>query len=285
MRKSTFLVFGDPRSAVSCSPSFVVRAEFDGSYPGWRDTARALVHADVSPERIEWIAGSGGQESLLASAPPVAVDDAQPQRALFVPREFLRLAETVSCFRDDARWSLLYRVLWRLTHGEPSLLEIVVDRDIHRMQRMASAIKRDQHKMKAFVRFRRVGDEDEAAARYIAWFCPAHLILDRVAPFFSHRFASMCWSILTPDGSIHWNREELAFGPAFDRASAPASDELEELWRTYYASVFNPARLKLRAMRSEMPKKYWSNLPEARLIADMIADAPRRVKQMGVDET
>ena len=153
------------------------------------------------------------------------------------------------------------------------------------MQRMASAVRRDEHKMKAFVRFKRVGDENEENARYIAWFTPAHFILERVAPFFSHRFTSMCWSILTPDGSIHWNREELAFGPAVDRSSAPATDELETLWRTYYASVFNPARLKTSAMRSEMPKKYWSGLPESRLIPDLIADAPRRVREMKVSDS
>ena len=163
-------------------------------------------------------------------------------------------------------------------------MNLVVDRDVHRMQRMASAVQRDAHKMTAFVRFRRIG-EDEESARYIAWFTPAHLILQRVAPFFAHRFASMYWSILTPDGSIHWNREQLAFGPALDRSSAPATDELEALWRTYYASVFNPARLKQSAMRSEMPKKYWSGLPEARLIPDLVADAPKRVREMRVSES
>ncbi|MGO7668145.1 DUF4130 domain-containing protein, partial [Rhizobium ruizarguesonis] len=30
----------------------------------------------------------------------------------------------------------------------------------------------------------------------------------------------------------------------------------DDLWRTYYASIFNPARLKLKAMQAEMPKKY-----------------------------
>jgi probable DNA metabolism protein len=257
----------------------MIGARFDDSFNGWRQVARSLVTNGVQPEEVEWIAGTT-QESLFAAEAASA-----KQRASFsVPSDFVRLAESVACFRDPARWPLLYRVLWRLTHGERSLLSIVVDKDVHRMQRMASAVRRDEHKMKAFVRFKRVGDEKEENARYIAWFTPAHLILERVAPFFSHRFASMCWSILTPDGSIHWNREQLAFGPAVDRSSAPATDELETLWRTYYSSVFNPARLKLSAMRSEMPKKYWSGLPEARLIPDLVANAPRRVREMRVSE-
>jgi probable DNA metabolism protein len=255
----------------------LIRAEFDGSFAEWRVIARALVLEGRAPHEVEW-ATDGAQQSLLAT--PMARTEKDPAASFSVPADFLRLAECVACYRDPGRWSLLYRVLWRLTHGEKSLLKVVVDPDISRLQRMASAIRRDEHKMKAFVRFRRVGEEDETSARYIAWFAPAHLIVERVAPFFANRFASMMWSILTPDGSVHWNREEIAFGPALDRTSAPAADELETLWRTYYSSVFNPARLKLRAMRSEMPKKYWAGLPEASLIPELVAEAPRRVREM-----
>jgi DNA polymerase len=47
-------------------------------------------------------------------------------------------------------------VLWRLTHGEPKLLEIIVDPDVHELSRMDKAVRHDVHKMRAFVRFRRV---------------------------------------------------------------------------------------------------------------------------------
>ena len=52
-------------------------------------------------------------------------------------------------------------------------------------------------------------------------------------------------------------------------------DRLEETWRRYYASIFNPARLKVKAMQKEMPKKYWRNLPEASLIKPLIEGAER----------
>src|SRR5690606_20643986 len=52
------------------------------------------------------------------------------------------------------------------------------------------------------------------------------------------------------------------------------------LWGTYFANIFNPARIKLDAMKSEMPKKYWANLPETRLIPAMLADAEARVERM-----
>jgi len=45
-------------------------------------------------------------------------------------------------------------------------------------------------------------------------------------------------------------------------------------------SIFNPARLKIKAMQSEMPKKYWKNLPAARLIEELIAQSQTRTLEM-----
>jgi uncharacterized protein YecE (DUF72 family) len=146
---------------------------------------------------------------------------------------------------------------------------------------MARAVKRAAHKMKAFVRFRAVSDAGTTDGRiYVAWFEPAHLVVEATAPFFARRFRSMRWSILTPDGCAHWDTVRLRFTPGVSRSSAPTADELEELWRAYYAGSFNPARLNSEAMRSEMPKRYWRNLPEARLIAELSRDAPRRTAEM-----
>jgi DNA polymerase len=131
--------------------------------------------------------------------------------------------------------------------------------------------------MKAFVRFREIPGTPDA---FVAWFEPQHYIVDRVAPFFARRFAGMRWAILTPYRSAHWDGEVLAFGPGGLRADAPDDDAQEELWRTYYANIFNPARINPRMMRQEMPQKYWKLLPEAQLLPDLIRDAGQRVRDM-----
>jgi len=105
-------------------------------------------------------------------------------------------------------------------------------------------------------------------------------VLEITAPFFVRRFTPMRWSILTPDGTAGWDTERLTFGPPATRDMAPDADEMEEFWRTYYASSFNPARLKTRAMRSEMPKRYWKNLPEAALIPELVAQSTVRTEAM-----
>src|SRR5690606_18561239 len=74
--------------------------------------------------------------------------------------------------------------------------------------------------------------------------------------------------------------ETLAEGPPAQRVDAPKCDPAEELWRKYYASIFNPARLKVGAMLKEMPRKYWKNMPEAALIPNLVAGAQARESAM-----
>lgn len=237
-------------------------------FASWRQEARRLLCARIAPEDVHWN-GSLFAETIFA-----------PQSARFtIPQEFLSLARSVSLHRDERRWRLLYRVLWRLTHGERNLLRIEVDDNILELRLMAKAVQRDMHKMKAFVRFRRIESENDET--FVAWYVPDHHIVEAIAPWFAERFGSMRWSILTPDRSAHWDMHELRFGSGVARSDAPEGDDvLEDLWRDYYAAIFNPARVNPKAMTAEMPVRHWATLPEARLIPGLIASAGPRVTEM-----
>lgn len=236
-------------------------------FDGWRTAARRLALNAVPPDQVSWEIGASIPADTLPPIPPGA--------GLKVPREFVERCELVFCHGDPRRFEFLYRMLVRLRH-EPDLLRIASDQDIRRFEEMEKAVRRDIHKMRAFVRFRQIQLED----RYVAWFEPSHFIVERNASFFVRRFAGMRWTILTPYASADWDGERLTFGPGASRSDAPRDDALEELWRTYYCNIFNPARLKPKAMQAEMPKKYWRNLPEAPLIPGMIAGADAASREM-----
>lgn len=252
-----------------------MRVEVGPDLASFRRAARGLLVRGVPPERVLFAEERMEQGSLLA---PESLPDTAPVPGLAVPPAFLELAESVACHRSPERWGLLYRVLWRLTHGERKLLEVESDVDVYRLRSLEKAIRRDSHKMKAFVRFRRA--EREGQEHFIAWHRPDQLIVPLVAPFFARRFPAMRWSILTPDASVHWDLERLSFGEGVPRSEAPEGDVLEELWSTYYASTFNPARLNVKAMRAEMPRKHWATLPEAQLIPELVKRAPARTASM-----
>jgi DNA polymerase len=248
----------------------VVTLARETDWEGWRKAARALRQGGVAPDKVAWRVGEG---DLFAEAEPVPAASAP----FTVPPAFIDVAKAVICHRAEDRFALLYRILWRLK-DEPALMGLRTDADIARALDMEKAVRRASHKMKAFVRFRLVRDVEPET--YVAWFEPPHRVLERTADFFVRRFANVRFSILTPDISCHWDGETLAFEAGATRAEAPADDDLEDFWRTYYASIFNPARLKVRAMTSEMPKQYWRNLPEAALIPGLIEDAERRMTTM-----
>lgn len=237
---------------------------------GFRRAIRRLAAEELAPQHVVFAIddtpGLFGQEAA-GDAPPVSL-----------PRGVARLVEHVVCHRDPERYALLHRLVWRVLNGERDLLEVASDPLVHRIDLMARAVRRDLHKMHAFVRFRRMMAED--LERFAAWFEPEHFILEAAAPFFLDRFRSMDWTILTPIGSMRWDRKTLFFGPPARREDAPAGDSFEEGWRGYYESVFNPARVNPAAMRAEMPKKYWRNMPETAAIPGLIQTASRRVERM-----
>ncbi|MBA3962710.1 MAG: UdgX family uracil-DNA binding protein [Chthoniobacterales bacterium] len=248
------------------------------TFARWQVAARRALQSEISPEQIAWEEIGQDAPALSLFEEAESPNESQPAPKFPVPKRFLALAKLVALHREASRWPLLYRLLWRLTHGETHLLEIVVDPDVAQATDFEKSVRHDIHKMRAFVRFREV--EHAGEKWFVAWFEPAHHIVEQNAPFFADRFASMRWSILTPDRCAHWDGNNLSFTAGVPRSEAPGADRMEELWRTYYANIFNPARVKVRAMQAEMPKKYWRNLPEATLIPSLLHDAPRRVETM-----
>jgi probable DNA metabolism protein len=235
---------------------------------GFRAALRRLVADGVTPQDVTWNSTPAlFEDAPLAEAAPVAL-----------PRPVTEIIRLVVCHSDPERYALLYQLVWRIIQGERHLPDIAGDPLVHRLQRMEKSVRRDLHKMHAFVRFRRVQTPD--GDHFVAWFEPEHSILEETAPFFIERFMSMRWSILTPMGALHWDRDRLLIGPPARRKDAPLSDSFEAGWRSYYESTFNPARLNPAVMRGHMAKKYWKNMPEAAAIPQLIRSAPSRVRQM-----
>ena len=246
------------------------------SFEAWRAAARQHLAAGHAPASLRWVGRDDPQLTFFGAAPdstPPARGGPSPR----VPPAFVSQARLAACARAPERWDVLYRVLWRLTHGEPDLLDVTVDEDVWRLTRLAQAVRRDVHKMHAFVRFREVSTP---ARRYVAWYEPDHLIVEMTAPWFARRFGDEPWSILTPDRCAHWDGQALRFTEGLPAAPVAGDDPVEARWLAYYQSIFNPARVNVRAMMAEMPIKRWKNLPEASVIRESLATATPRVDAM-----
>lgn len=266
---------------------------------GFRQAARALLQAGVGPDEVGWQVSHGPQAvapaaDLFADEPrsPAAVVEAladapearAPGGAPRVPPWFPELLAAAGLHAAPDRFDRLWRLLARLGR-EPGLRGDPLDPERAWLEGLARQVRREQHKMHAFVRFRplETAVDGEPALRqtlHVAWFEPEHHITEAVAPFFVRRFAAMRWALLTPRCSVRWDGRQWQLGPGAERGQAPAADAGEALWLAYYRATFNPARLNLPQLCREMPVRYWPQLPEAALIRELADGAAERQGRM-----
>lgn len=243
-----------------------------GTATAWRAHARGLLLDATPPETITWSLGEA--TDLFADTPHTAPKPGQ----LTVPKAFLSLAETVLWHSDPERFARLYALLWRL-RDTPRLMGDRGDKALAKLWEMEKSVRRDRHKMRAFLRFREIGDPSAPRRRFAAWFEPQHRITEPNAEFFARRFGDMDWIIATPTATACFEDGAVTISQGQDKPKLPP-DGAEDLWTTYFRNIFNPARLKVKAMTAEMPKKYWKNMPEAAAIPELIAGAEARVATM-----
>jgi probable DNA metabolism protein len=251
------------------------------NFKEFRIKARDFIGHDIKPRDIFW-RDQGTSDHLFSLEDQLMTEIPQNKiNALNVPKDFITLGQTVECHRSDKQWAHLYNLLYKIRLHGSNVLKISVDDDVYALQIMAKQIKRDIHKMHAFVRFRKhINSAGEEV--FVAWHEPDHRILKKATAFFMRRFGNMNWVIATPDGVAFWDKKKLVFQetPTKREEFALNSDDFELYWLTYYERIFNPARVKTKAMKIEMPTRYWKNLPEAKIIPRMLAQASDRVDKM-----
>lgn len=268
------------------NPLHTPRIAHAAGFGEWREQARQLLRDAIPPARVTWRDGRDLHDDLFAT--PAATGERLPptdsdSRPIRIRRDQLELLQNAARYRTDdhgsERWPLLYQVLWRVTHGDAAATH-PADADGRQLHQRWHAVKREAHHMHAFLRFHHRVDND--GERYVAWFEPAHDVLDLGAEHFADRMGGSRWRIATPLGGVNWDGERLDYQtpcpPAWaDEARAAAeranADEDHTLWRTYFVSTFNPARLNHKVMTQHMPQRFWRHLSEGDLIPAMEAKA------------
>jgi DNA polymerase len=206
---------------------------------GFRSEARQLLAHQVPPDEVQW--------QLEPPADPFT-DPELPQASrprnvaraatAIVPASFTRLCEFVVLHRDGERFSLLYRLLWRLVH-EPNLRNDPIDTDMLQAQHMAHAVRRDIHKMKANLRMHAIRDA-QGQPLEAGCYEPAHHVIEAAAPWFAKRLPARRWAVFAPERSVRCEDGRLLFGPGVPSGELPGNDGTEAQWLACYERVFAP---------------------------------------------
>ena len=116
------------------STSMEARLAGQTDLAGFRSEARQLLAHQVPPEDVQWQLEAPTDQYCDPQSPQSSRPRNVARAATaIVPASFTRLCEFVVLHREPARFSLLYRLLWRLVH-EPGLRNDAADADMQQAQ-------------------------------------------------------------------------------------------------------------------------------------------------------
>lgn len=223
---------------------------FQPDFQSWLRAARHLLQQGIAPADVEWLETADPLKvTPLPDAPPMRFNDT-----------FLSLARRASFHNSSERWGILYRVLWRLVHGQSRLLNELLDPDVTRLHTLARDVEKEVRHLVTTVHFTAM--ETERGAVRIAWFIPRHHIVELAAPQIARKLGGGLWSLLTPDLCAHWNGRQLTYSPGEKRIAAGSPHQLESLWRAHCAGRFDlKPETNQRETKPALPRENWENLP------------------------
>ena len=257
----------------------MISLECDNLFSTWREQARWLLSHQVDPSQVSW----GEVEVADLFATDVSIPEGLGPFQTRVPKALLELLESAACYHGEQRWSLLYEVLWRVSHGDRTAM-MAGDKLGSELQRRIKQVHREAHHLHAFVRFIE-RPSSSAGPQYVAWHEPAHDILHSASEHFIGRMGRHRWLIATPRDGVYYDGEQLIHQRQcpveWQQLARNVDDPHGELWLTYYSHIFNPARLNEKVMQGHLPVRFWKNLPEGELIPGLITQARMGKQQNG----
>jgi probable DNA metabolism protein len=254
----------------------MISLDCDDLFASWREQARWLLSHQIDPSEVSW----ASQDAADLFASDHSYPEQQGPFQARIPQALLQSLENAAQFRGEQRWSLLYEVLWRVSHGDRTAM-LAGDKLGSELHRRIKQVSREAHHLHAFLRFVALPASDLPAEcaqpHYVAWHEPAHDILHSASEHFIGRMGQHRWMIATPRDGVYYDGQRLihhrACPPEWQALARHAEDPGGELWLTYYSHIFNPARLNPKVMQGHLPSRFWKNLPEGPLIPALISEA------------
>ena len=143
------------------------------------------------------------------------------------------------------------------------------NRFVMRLSELIRMIRREKHRMEAFIRFQKLKDET-----FYATIEPDFNVLPLLIKHFRNRYADQKWIIYDTKRNygVYYNLHDTEYinldfstvKKPGDVAMAFTEDEgiYQSLWQNYFKSVNIPARKNTKLHIRHIPKRYWRHLTE-----------------------
>ncbi|MFD0793810.1 TIGR03915 family putative DNA repair protein [Mucilaginibacter litoreus] len=143
------------------------------------------------------------------------------------------------------------------------------NRYVLRISELVRMVRREKHRMEAFIRFQKLKDET-----FYAGIEPDFNVLPLLIRHFKSRYADQKWIIydIRRKYGIYYDLHDTQFVTfdfeaqlkAADVVTAYTNDEriYQQLWQNYFKSVNIPSRKNTKLHVRHIPKRYWKHLTE-----------------------
>jgi probable DNA metabolism protein len=193
---------------------------------GFHSEATRLLALQVAPNGVGWHTRPSAENGQCDVDTLVPRGRTRAARAV-VPQSFVHMVELVVLHRDETRFDLLYRALWRMVH-EPELRHDHEDPDLVLIARMAQSVRREVNKVVSRLEFRPLVLKGRPVD--FAWYEPAHHVCEAVATRIAKERPLATWLLLSPERALLWEGGRLLSAPPLEAAVTPLASAPDAAW-------------------------------------------------------
>jgi probable DNA metabolism protein len=222
------------------------------------------------------IVASGETVPLFTETHEVATDPEKAGRVLAglkkkISKSAIQMLFVCHLYEMDNVETRIFHYIRKAFAAGQSIELNFADPDVLELSKIYKKVKREEEKVRQFVRFQKTAD-----GVFFACIEPIYNVLLSTKDFFEDRFADQSWLIydVRRQYGLYYDRKEtnvvrfdrLNFSPDTGQLLPEQMDgceiDFQELWRQYFRSTAIKERINLRLQRQFMPKRFWKYLTE-----------------------
>ena len=246
---------------------------YDNTFDGLLTCVFDAFNRKEFPENI---IGEDKQLPLFAESFNVITDDAKADRVLKalskkISQSALDMLFIYFLSEMEEIEMRIFRYIRQALLSEKSIETNFADPDVLELSKIYRKVRREEERMRQFVRFQKTVD-----GIFFAVMDPAYNVLPLTARHFKIRYADQQWIIydVKRDYGLHYNLktvENIHFDqlPVTLGTGKLSTDKLDayetafqDLWKDYLKAITIRERLNLKLQRQHMPKRFWKYLTE-----------------------
>jgi len=245
---------------------------YDGTFEGLLTAVFEIYERKLYPVKL--LKGEWRNSALFEDVIPIVTDKARASRVLKGLRKKLSAAGVQRLYishmaeiaGEDCNVLGFIRYVF---DSEQNIEEDYGNRYVMRLSEILKMVRREKHRMEAFVRFQKLND-----GTFYAAIEPDFNVLPLLIKHFKNRYADQKWMIydIKRGYGVYYDLHDTQFIEMdFDELNNPVNviavyseDEgvYQNLWKNYFNSVNIASRKNTRLHVRHIPKRYWRHLTE-----------------------